>query len=211
MTKMTSDKILLDVGIQNPENVKQAFELLIQLGVKLLDADEGSLLVYRKEQKDLQFVSTLGGAAPKLLVGKTVPVGEGITGMAAMSREIQTSTRASGSRFFEVPDDGKPNSVIAAPILLDDELIGVITAVSFDLEKSFSTVDCQKFAIVAELGAIVLRQEQQIAAIRSGIKSTLTEQETLERKAVEQTINWLKAHPDKGGRIVQILTMLNEL
>jgi transcriptional regulator with GAF, ATPase, and Fis domain len=211
MAKSMSDKILLDVGIQNSESVKLAFDLLIQLGLKLLGADEGSLLVYRKKYKDLQFVSTIGGDSPKQLVGKTVPIGEGITGMAAMSGEIQTSTRASGSRFFEVPDDGKPNSVIAAPILLDDELIGVITAVSFDLDKSFSTVDCQKYAIVAELGAIVLRQEQQIASFRSEIKTSLTEQEALERKAVEQTINWLKKHPDKGDKIIQILTMLSEL
>ncbi len=201
----------MNVGIHNPENVKQEFDLLIQLGLKILGADEGSLLIYRKKHKDLQFISTLGGAAPKQLVGKTVPLGEGITGMAAMTGEVQTSTRASGSRFFEVPDDGKPNSVIAAPILLDDELIGAITAVSFDSNKSFSTVDCQKFAIVAELGAIILRQEQQIASFQSKIKSSLTGQEALEMKAVEQTVNWLRANPDKGGKIIQILTMLSEL
>ena len=211
MAKPTSKELLLNVGIQNPENVKQAFDLLIQLGIKILGADEGSLLVYRKKHKDLQFICTLGGAAPKQLVGRTVPLGEGITGMAAITGEVQTSTRASGSHFFEVPDDGKPNSVIAAPILLDEELIGVVTAVSFDLNKSFSTVDCQNFAIVAELGAIVLRQEQQIASFQSKIKSSLTGQEALEMKAVEQTVNWLRANPDKGSEIIQILTMLSEL
>ncbi|MBP5672408.1 MAG: GAF domain-containing protein [Victivallales bacterium] len=211
MKKVTSDKILLDVGIQNPADVTQAFELLILLGLKMLGADEGSLLVYRKEQKDLQFVCTFGGDTPKNLTGETVPIGKGITGMAAMLKEIQTSTRTAGNQFFNVPDDGSPNSVIAAPILLDDELLGVVTAVSFDLSKSFSSDDCQKFAIVAELGAIILKWSQQIEAFHSNVKASLTKQEAMEKMALEQTIKWLRNHPDKSGKIVQILTMLGEL
>ena len=159
----------------------------------------------------MQFVCTFGGDKPKDLTGEAVPIGKGITGMAAMLKEIQTSTRTSGRCFFDVPNDGKPNSVIAAPILLDDELIGVVTAVSFDLNKSFSPDDCKKFAIVAELGAIILRWSQQIEAFHSYVKVSLTEQEAMEKKAVEQTINWLKKHPDKGGKIIQILTTLGEL
>lgn len=212
MTKITSEKILLDAGIQNPENVLQTFDVLLKLGVKALGADEGSLLVYRKKQKNLMFVTTVGGKQPKnFLTGKTVPIGKGVTGMAAMQHEVLTGTRASGTNFFNVPDDGNPPCVIAAPLLLDNELIGVITAVSFDEDKSFSMLDCQKYALVAKLGAIFIRQEQQIASLQTGGKYALTEQEVLKMKAVEQTVNCLKAHPDKGGTILQILTMLSEI
>lgn len=218
MAKKTNDKQLPDsndilqaAGIQKPEYIIQAFELLIPLGVKTLGADEGSLLVYRKKNNDLQFVCTLGGKAPKPLTGKTVPIGKGITGMAAMQREILTGTRASGNIFFPVPDSGEPPCVIAAPILLDDELIGSVTAVSFDPKKSFSINDCQNFAIIAELGAIIFRWSQQLAAFQTGDRSSLTDQEKLEWDAKEQAVKCLKAHPNKGNSILQILTVLSKL
>ena len=120
---MDSSNLLALTGIQNPQKVLYSFKLLISLGLKLLNADEGSLLIFKKEQKQLQFVATVGSSDDEVLVGKTVPLGKGITGMAALTGEIQTASRANGGNFFAVQDDGTPNSVIAAPIMLDDELI----------------------------------------------------------------------------------------
>ena len=111
---MDSGEILSLVGIQNQNEVLHAFQLLISLGLKLLGADEGSLLVFRKKERDLQFAATVGNKANELLVGKTVPLGKGITGMAAMMGEIQSSSRAAGGNFYSVQDDGTPNSIIAA-------------------------------------------------------------------------------------------------
>ena len=174
------DQILLASGIKNPEEIKYAFQLLIQTGLQLLKADEGSLLIYRKQEKDLQFACTIGAKNPEALLGKTIPIGKGITGMAAMPCEIQSASRAGGSNFFDIADDGSPNSVVAAPMMLDDELIGVITAVSFDREKSFTTADCQNFSLLSQIGAIIISQQQQLANYASQQINTLTEKDSIE-------------------------------
>ncbi|MBQ7402039.1 MAG: GAF domain-containing protein [Lentisphaeria bacterium] len=208
---MESSRILLLAGLQNPEKIKSAFQLLISLGLKLLGAEEGSLLIYRKEQNDLQFAATIGNNAPEHLVGKTVPMGKGITGMAAMTCEIQTAARASGGDFFAVENDGSPNCVIAAPVMLDDELIGVITAVSFDKEKSFTNADCQNFSMLAELGAIIISQEQQLSNCLTGELNQLTEQSNLEMKAAKSAVDLIQKHPANPETILQILKSLGEL
>ena len=206
-----TDQILLSAGLRNPDKIKAAFSLLIQTGLRLLQADEGSLLVYRKEHGDLQFVSTIGESASVSLEGQTVPIGRGITGMAAMTCEIQTATRASGSDFFNVADDGSPNSVIAAPSLIDDELIGVITAVSFKRDKRFSTEDCRNFSLLASLGGIIITQEQQLASYASRKMKNLTEQSAQELKAAELAVSLLRKHPHSSEAVLQTLSHMNEL
>ena len=208
---MNSSNILLLAGLQNPEKIKAAFRTLISLGLKLLKADEGSLLIYRKEQRDLQFAATVGGKSAEQLVGKTVPMGKGITGMAAMTCEIQTASRVAGGNFFAVEDDGSPNCVIAAPIMLDDELIGVITAVSFDKEKSFNNTDCQNFSDLAQLGAVIISQEQQISNYASGEMNHLTEQSSIEMQAAKSAIELVQKHPENPESILQILMLLGEI
>lgn len=207
---MDSSNLLALTGIQNPQKVLYSFKLLISLGLKLLNADEGSLLIFKKEQKQLQFVATVGSSDDEVLVGKTVPLGKGITGMAALTGEIQTASRANGGNFFAVQDDGTPNSVIAAPIMLDDELIGVITAVSFDNNKTFSTADCQNFSILTQLGAVLITQEQALANYTTGAMHNLTQQKSMEMEAAQKVISWIQKNPQKSETILQLLSMLSE-
>ena len=205
------DQILLASGIKNPEEIKNAFQLLIQTGLQLLKADEGSLLIYRKAEKDLQFACTIGADNPEALLGKTIPIGKGITGMAAMTCEIQSASRAAGSNFFDIADDGSPNSVIAAPMMLDDELIGVITAVSFDREKSFSTADCQNFSLLSQIGAVIISQQQQLANYASQQINSLTETDSIESQVADAAVNLIRRKPENAQKVLKMLSILGEL
>lgn len=203
--------VLLLAGISNPDKIREAFDLIIKLGLKMMCADEGSLLVYRKNLRTLQFAATVGASSSKeTLVGKTVPIGKGITGMAAMTGEVQTASK-SGGNLFNVEDDGSPNSVIAAPILLEDELIGVITAVSFDSGKTFSSHDCQFFAMLAQLGAIVILQEQTISNYSSKQIHSLTEQDTMELQIAQKAVALARKHSGEEQTILKVLSLLTDL
>lgn len=208
---MNSVKVLSLAGMQNPQKVLYAFKLLISLGIKLLQADEGSLLIFNKEKRELQFAATVGNEVNEILIGKTVPVGKGITGMAALTGEIQTASRANGGDFFAVQDDGTPNSVIAAPIMIEDELIGVITAVSFDYNKIFSTADCQNFSLLTQLGAVLITQEQALANCATEAMNNLTQQEEMEMEAAQKVVSWVQKNPQKTETILKLLSLLCEL
>ncbi len=208
----SKEEIFLLAGIKNPKKLKYAFELLIKTGLKLLKADEGSLLVYRKEFNDLQFASTTSKISDsEALIGKTVPVGRGIVGMAALTREVQTAKRAQGGEFFEVEDDGTPSCVIAAPVIIDEELTGVISAVSFDFDKSFTIEDCENFYILASLGAVIIKQEQQLEIYMQNKISNISKQDSFELEATEKVIELVRKHPDSENKILSLLTILSEL
>ena len=161
------------LGLQDDKNTQFILEELIQIGLKILNASQGSLLVAEPDKKNLRFamVASRTGLAnfQRLfgqLVGKTVPIGEGITGMAALTHDIQTSTRASaGEKFYHVRGDGSPNAVLAAPMLIGEHLIGVMTAVRFDRGKPFSTEECQTYGMFANIAAVVVDQQQRLATL----------------------------------------------
>lgn len=209
MAKKNND-ILLLAGIQSPERIRETFELIIRLGLDIMEADEGSLLIHRKAEHDLQFAANVGSSTPDALVGQTVPLGKGVTGMAAMTGEAQTASRGVGN-LFRVENDGSPNSVIAAPVMLGEELIGVITAVSFKPGKEFSSRDCRIFSMLAQLGAVVISQEQTLSNYSSGKLNHITDQDAIELQAAQKAIDLVRRHPGNEQKIVQILSLLSEI
>ncbi len=199
-------------GIPEPEIVQQAIATLIQIGLRTLNADEGSLLLYRKRENELEFVCTQGlNRTPPNLTGKTVPMGKGFTGMAALTREIQTSSRAISDGFYHVEDDGSPNTVLAAPMLVDDDLIGVLTAVSFDTEKIFTSEDCHTFGLLALVGGLLIEQQQELTAIQTGtVPQTLSEQKATELKIAKLAVELVQKKPENAEKAIKILELLKE-
>ncbi len=212
MKKRTEVWALL--GIPNAEVVQASLEALIQIGLRSLGADEGSLLVYRKQENVLEFVQTIGRTrTPPNLVGKTIPLGQGITGMAALTKDIQTATRAtSQSAFYTVEDDGSPNTVLAAPMLVDDDLIGVITAVSFDTDKVFTSEDCQMFGLLAFVGGVVVEQQQKLSGVsEQGDVKPLSNQKAQELRIAELAFALAGQHPERVAKTIALLEMVKDL
>lgn len=204
------------LGLQDDRNVQFVLEQLIQIGLRILNATQGSLLVLEPDRKNLKFAmvaSKLGLDNPQNsfadLVGKRVPVGEGITGMAALTHDIQTATRAVGGRFFRVQGDGNPNAVLAAPMLIGEELIGVITAVSFDKRKSFTVEECKTYGLFANMAAVIVGQQQKLAAMTCEPMAEIAGAwERKECELVRNLIDLVRARPDKIDAISTVIRTL---
>jgi len=159
-----SNTILADYfGIlpETPEAV--VLRLLIETGVQIVDAEEGSLLVVDEEGDDLRFAMTVGNEeAEKNLLGQRVPLGKGITGLAASTHEVQIGAPTfKDVKQLEQRSAG-PEAVIAAPMLIGDNLVGVITAVSFKKGKRFTSNDALLYARFASIAAIVVDQRRRL-------------------------------------------------
>ena len=136
----------------------QALSLIVETGVRAVGADEGSLLVYNPEANDLTFVLTYGHPeAERMLVGNRVPMGQSLAGLAAETGEVQIGApRYKDPQLAEAA--GSVQSVIAAPMLIGDRLIGVITAISNRPDKRFTAEDGQLYACLATIAALVVNQ-----------------------------------------------------
>jgi hypothetical protein len=119
----------------------------------------------------LRFAMTVGDRSSEAtLLGQRVPMGEGVTGLAAATQQVQIGA----PKFKDVKqtqereDQGGPKAVIAAPMLIGERLIGVVTAVSFSLDRRFGVDDARLIAGVATIAAVVVDQQQRLGAMAKG-------------------------------------------
>jgi len=153
------------LGISSESSEERVLRLLIELGAQFAGAQEGSLLVLDEITSELVFAMTVGSKdSERTLIGQRVPLGEGLVGLAAQTHEVQI-----GAPRFDVPetksgegDDGKPKAVLAAPMLIGERLIGVITAVSFDADKRFSSNDALLYGRLATVAGVVVEQRRRL-------------------------------------------------
>lgn len=181
----------LAVAPNSPEEL--VLRLLIELGAQVVSAQEGSLLVYDKSQNDLVFAMTVGGSSS--LVGQRVPLDKGLTGLAAATREVQI-----GAPTFLGVKQGEghatgPSGVIAAPMLVNDDLVGVITAVTFEQGKRFSSKDGELYGRLAAVAGVVVQQRQKIKTIEEQTKGGAVQGDAVEHRIASS----LAAIGKRGG------------
>jgi len=157
------------LSIQPQSESENTLRLLIQLGLMVTGAEEGSLLVLNDETNELVFAMTIGDAdSDATLRGQRIPLGQGITGLAAATLEVQigapTFKVVHQSSRQETPGSG-PEAVMAAPMMVGERLVGVITAVSFAKAKRFTTHDGKLFGGFAAIAGVVVGQTQRLSAL----------------------------------------------
>ena len=190
MPPASSDHLLsrfLGVLPSTPE--EKILRMLIELGCEVVGGQEGSLLVYDKDDDVLRFAMTVGDPeSEKKLRGQAVPLGAGLTGLAAATLEVQTGapTFKDVEQKQRAGDGSTPDAVIAAPMVSGDELVGVITAVSFENGKRFSSKDARLYAGFAAIAAIVVDLRRRLSAYESG-EGAAPEEET-ERARLERRV-----------------------
>ena len=175
--------------------------LLIELGAQVVGADEGSLLVLDAERRDLVFVMTVGASESKL-IGQRVPLGQGLTGLAAATGEVQIG--APTYHGVEQPAGGEPPSppqaVIAAPMLARGDLVGVITAVRFAPGKRFGPEDATLYGRIAAVAGVVVDQRRRLETVE-GVEP-----------AVAASVARIAAHgPEAAARMASILADVEAL
>jgi GAF domain-containing protein len=158
------------LGISARSQEAVVLGMLIDFGVHVVGGDEGSLLVYDEDREDLVWaMTTASDEQAEALLGQRVPLGTGITGLAAATHEVQIGTP--GYRLPGSPQGGggavPVQNVLAAPMLVDERLIGVITAVSFDPEKHFGPHDARLYAYAASIAAVVVKQHGTITGFEA--------------------------------------------
>lgn len=170
---MKSDSSLLSayLGIARRTPEESVLRLLAEFGVEAVGADEGSLLALDRERGDLVFVMTVGDMeAEQSLGGQRVPLGQGLSGLAAVTREVQIGAPVYKDilQQHRTPDSGgQPAWVLAAPMLVRDEVVGVFTAATFDSEKPFTAAHAALFAKLAAVAGVCVEQHRRLRELEA--------------------------------------------
>jgi len=191
----------LSIAPQSPEEA--VLRLLIELGIQVVGAEEGSLLVLDEQAGDLVFAMTVGSkTSEQALAGQRVPLGQGITGLAAATREVQLGapTFSQVQQALERGASEGPQWVIAAPMVVGESVVGVITAVTFAQGKRFGSREAELYGKLAAVAGVVVQQRHRLNALqRGGEETTLQDASALpplEASIVSSVMRIAEARPD---------------
>ncbi|HEY7056394.1 MAG TPA: GAF domain-containing protein [Vicinamibacterales bacterium] len=148
---------------------EQALRLLVDVCREIVGADESSLVLLDSKTGELVFVMTTGSdASEAVLRGQRIPAGRGVTGLAVATGEVQmgTPTFTDLKQTERVKQDGTPDAVLAAPLFVNDRVIGAITAVSFRTDKRFTAADGDLTGRFAAAAALIIDQRRHIDAMQ---------------------------------------------
>jgi len=218
---MTNDALSTYLGIATASSEGSVLRLLIELAAQFVGAEEGSLLVLDEANKELVFAMTVGSEmSAEVLAGQRIPLGKGLTGLAAATHEVQVGAPS----FKDVRQAekrqgiaaGEPSAVLAAPMLIGDALVGVITAVSFRPEKRFNSDDARLYGRIATVAGVVVdqaRRLQVIERLREGepVPTPLTAHERSRQAIVESLSRLVQTSPHKVDRVAQLVLVIEEL
>ncbi|GEM_PF-625922 len=133
-------------AVEKPNREAEALTLLSQVldsAIRAIGARDGSLLVPDTGTGELVFVLVQGASTKTSLIGRRLPAGRGIAGWVAENRRGTTVNNVpADDRFYpelDVEFDYRTSSLLAAPLLGGNRLLGVVEVVNKQDGKLFST------------------------------------------------------------------------
>ncbi len=193
----------------------QASRRLLTLAVGAVNAEEGSLLLWDEQIEELRFVATVGNdESEAVLKGQRVPLGKGVTGLAAATRAVQVGAPTYADIQQTERLAGGPEAVVAAPLIAGDRLLGVMTAVSFRPGQRFGREEASAYGEFAAVMSVVLEQARRldaVASLRSETDAAATGSAAVEREIVARLSRIIGDHPNVLGAVAQLFEAIEAL
>lgn len=139
---------------------------IVEAARRLFDAGAASILILDRETDELVFEAATGGGE---VLNMRIPAHQGIAGWVAMTGEpIAVSDVRRDPRWakdFAQATGYVPQSIMAAPLLLDEDVEGVIEVLDKNNAASFGLDDMELLGLFARPAAIGVEQARMVATI----------------------------------------------
>lgn len=153
-------------------NRQAVFDSITSNCLVTFGSQQASLFLYNGETQNLEVRSVSGhdGAAPELKTAQKI--GRGLIGWVAQKRRPFILGRGVQVDIGKDPevDAPLPSAAIIVPIILRDELIGVLSVSSSSPEACYSDEDLHSLQLFAETAGICCRHAEQTDWMRQTIQ-----------------------------------------
>ena len=145
---------------QSDADLMEILERILDSALETVHANDGSLLVRDDETDELVFALVRGKAANTDLLWRRLPAGKGIASWvleraeAAVVNDTQTDTRFYGQLDQEL--EFETNSILAAPIIGGDEVLGAIEVLNKRSGMLFDERDRQRLSQLCRVAGDLL-------------------------------------------------------
>ena len=150
----------------------QLYEAITQICRTTYDCDQVSLMTLDETSGNLRVVAANGHRNIDEVLAARVKVGEGISGWVAEHRApVILGARVDTRQFpgLQIPKN-RIVSAMVVPIILRDELLGVLSVSSRSHRVRFDHEDLETLLVFAETAGIVTRHAEQAAWMRGTIQ-----------------------------------------
>ncbi|WP_305046179.1 GAF domain-containing protein [Geoalkalibacter sp.] len=165
------------------DNISAIANIMLDLAINHTGAEKGSLMLANDQQQ--LTILTARGLDDFLAKTYRIPLGEGIAGRVAQSRQAVLVTDIdSDPRFAKTRDRYKTRSFISCPIIGKTRLLGVLNINDKKNGEPFTEEEFILIQIIANQAAIALKN----AFLVNQLKSKAAELEEVNRKLIETSL-----------------------
>jgi signal transduction histidine kinase/putative methionine-R-sulfoxide reductase with GAF domain len=134
----------------------QAVRAMVQTAMRLLNADQGSIMLLDETERELRLVAA-GGIPSDVPIGSTLPVGESVAGHVLATGKPLRLTDVDRDAFVNfVPKPRPPASSIVVPLRAQGRAIGVLNLAVTSPAGSFNEDDLRLAQMFADQAAGVI-------------------------------------------------------
>jgi PAS domain S-box-containing protein len=178
---------------ENSDDLKILCDNLLADLVKYINANQGAIFLLNEENRDnavLELVSAYAWKRKKHLT-KTIEIGEGLIGQAAIERDTVFLTDVPDN-FITITSgmgDANPRSILIVPMLFNDELFGIMEFASFNVYEPFEVQFVEKLAEITASTisrANINKQTQKLLRDSQKLTEELRTQEEEMRQNLEE-------------------------
>ena len=158
--------------------LQDLLQSIVVAAQRLFQAAAASIALLDESGNELEFVVAAGAGAGEV-VGMRFPAGRGIAGWAMMTGEalvvadVRRDQRFSQS--FAQSTGYVPNAIMAAPLLADEDAIGVMEVLDRGAGVSFGLDDLELLGLFATPASVAVRQARLITGIGELLLAELEE------------------------------------
>ncbi|MDR0403168.1 MAG: sigma 54-interacting transcriptional regulator [Treponema sp.] len=173
----TKFNTLIEINVLINSNYGDIHALLVQIlesATRLCQSEASSLLLVNREKRELYFEAALGSKGSEVK-NFTVKLGEGIAGWVATHNKsiIVNDVKNEKLHLKKIADmiDYPSKTMLAVPMRLKNECIGVIELLNKKGSGGFTQDDCDWLEIFANQAALAIGNAQNLEKVRNEVES----------------------------------------
>lgn len=155
--------------IAAPTSDREELHAIVETAASVLDAQAAALFLVDSEAHELWFEVAIGGAADQVKRFR-IPLGQGVAGMVAATRQpVAISDVEADPRFahdLASKVDYVPKTILCVPLILRDEVVGVLQMLDKAGGVPFSSRDLDVLGRFARLAAMTVEEMQLLNDLR---------------------------------------------
>lgn len=149
--------------INSTEDLHDLLTVIMDTAKDLLNCEGSSLLLYDLQENSLIF-DIVRGSKGNLLANQKIPLGQGIAGIVAETREPLVVHDAQNDervlKSFDKKIRFQTRNILAVPLLAREKLVGVLELVNTRDKRDFSEEDLQLLSYLSNQAAIAINNRQ---------------------------------------------------